>query len=214
MNVLCIGAHHDDIELGCGGTVGRLVEQGHRVWGIVLTDSETHCDILGLHRPAEQALAEAKQAADILGLSLTKLPSAPARNGELRYDVQVMRQLERLLADQKIEMVFSHWSGDLNTDHHAAAKLSVVACRHVNCHLMFRSNWYQPSDPFNGTVYVDISRQIDRKRIALTCYAGEIRSRQEKWMRSILEGNSVCGAAVNVEYAECFQPVRLLMPIF
>ena len=74
--------------------------------------------------------------------------------------------------------MFSHWRHDLNTDHEAAAQMTIVAARHVPSVLMYRSNWY-PSGaaPFNGTVLVDVSDVMELKRKSLACYEGEIRSR-------------------------------------
>src|SRR5438067_1855179 len=54
MNVLVVSAHHDDLELGCGGTVARLVEQGHRVISLVLTHS-------GYKNPAGQVIRDRTQ---------------------------------------------------------------------------------------------------------------------------------------------------------
>ena len=43
-NILVIGAHYDDAELGAGGTMAKLVSQGKKVYKMTLTDNETHFD--------------------------------------------------------------------------------------------------------------------------------------------------------------------------
>lgn len=208
MNVLAVGAHHDDIELGCGGTLARLAREGHRTFGLTLTNSETHYDARGIHRSREQARAEAKRAAAVLGLTLVELEGFGQDNGTLGYDVALMRRIERFIDEQRISLVFSHWNRDLNTDHEAAAKLTIVASRHVPSVLMYRSNWYQPAEPFDGTCFVDISETIDVKRQSLECYQTEIENRKREWIESFFDSHRIAGFAVGRRYAEVFEPVR------
>lgn len=208
MNVLAVGAHHDDIELGCGGTLARLAREGHRTFGLTLTSSETHYDLRGIHRTSEQARAEAKQAAAVLGLTLVELEGCGIDNGTLVYDVELMRRLERFIEHERISLVFSHFSRDLNTDHEAAAKMTIVAARHVPSVLMYRSNWYQPAAPFDGKLYVDVSDVIELKRQSLECYASELENRSSAWLDSFFDSHRTAGFAHGTKYAEVFEPVR------
>ncbi len=208
MNALVVGAHHDDIELGCGGTVAQLTAEGHTVYGIVLTNSETHYDLKHIHRTKEQAIVEARKAAAVIGLELVELGSPQVDNGTLRYDVNLMRSLEDFITEHNIRLVFSHWQYDMNTDHEAAAKISTVAARHVHSILMYRSNWYQPDRAFNGIFYVDISKTIDRKVKSLECYSVEIENRSREWIDSFIDHNRSYGFSIGTEYAEVFEPVR------
>jgi LmbE family N-acetylglucosaminyl deacetylase len=208
MNVLAVGAHHDDIEIGCGGSLARLARQGHKTFGVTLTNSETHYDLRGIHRTAVQATAEAEQAAGVLGLTLLPFEGAGRDNGTLTYDVRLMRRLEELMAAHQISLVFSHWRLDLNTDHEAAAKMTIVAARHVPAVLMYRSNWYQPATPFNGTFFVDVSDTIQVKRRSLECYRIEIANRTPDWIESFMDRERCAGFAIGKPYAECFEPIR------
>lgn len=210
MNVLAVGAHHDDIELGAGGTLARMAQEGHKVYGITLTNSETHYEIKNIHRPHERAVREGKKAARIIGLELLETPvTFAANNGELIYSANYMRFLEKLIFDLKISTLFTHWQYDMNTDHAASAKLSIVAGRHLRDVLMYRSNWYQPDKGFNGIVYSDISSTISLKRKAIKAYAGEIKRYSKAWLDSFIDANRSWGYSVGVEYAEVFEPVRL-----
>ena len=212
MNILAIGAHHDDIELGAGGTLAKYAKEGHRVYGLTLTNSETHFDIKNIHRTADQALTEAQKAAKIVGLELLETPSELASaNGELSYSAKFMRFLETVQHEYKIDTIFSHWQYDMNTDHEAAAKISIVAARHVKRVLMYRSNWYQPDRAFNGIFYSDISDTIEIKRAALMAYQVEVKNRGIDWIESFIHANRAMGFSVGVNYAEVFEPVRYLM---
>jgi LmbE family N-acetylglucosaminyl deacetylase len=208
MNVLAVGAHHDDIELGCAGALARLKSEGHLTFGITLTNSETHYDIRSIHRTNVEAKTEAQSAANLIGLKLVEIEKTQRDNGTLTYDVQLMRQMEQFIMDNKITMVFSHWQYDLNTDHEAAAKMTIVAARHVPGVLMYRSNWYQPAHPFNGIFFVDISETIEQKIKSLQCYESEIRNRGQEWIDSFLDYNRSCGFSIDKKYAEVFEPVK------
>jgi len=208
MNVLAVGAHHDDVELGCGGTLARLAAAGHRTFAVTLTNSETHYDVRGIHRTRLQALSEARRAAAVLGLELLELDGAGRDNGTLVYDVTLMRRLEELMVAHDVELVFSHWRSDLNTDHEAAAKITAVAARHVPCVLMYRSNWYQSGPPFNGVFAVDTSEVIDTKRRSLACYETEIANRSPAWIASFIDRDRSAGFAIGKSYAETFEPLK------
>ncbi len=208
MNVLVVGAHHDDIELGCGGAVARLTAEGSTVFGLVLTNSETHYDLKGIHRTKEQAIVEARKAAAVIGLELTELDYPQSDNGTLQYDVNLMRTIEDFITKNEIRLVFSHWQYDMNTDHEAAAKITTVAGRHVHSIVMYRSNWYQPDRAFNGIFYIDISKTIEKKIRSLECYSVEIANRSREWIDSFIDHNRSFGFSIGAEYAEVFEPVR------
>lgn len=208
MNILAVGAHHDDIELGCGGSIAKLVSEGHKVFGITLTDSETHFDQKEIHRTQAEAVEEATKAAAVIGLQLIDLDCPKAKNGCLVYDVERMRQLEKFIFDHKISQVFTHWRHDMNTDHEAASKFTTVAARHVPRILAFRSNWYQPDRAFNGNFYVDISGQIEKKKQSLECYSVEIKNRSREWMNTFIDQNRSWGFSIGGAYAELFEVIR------
>ncbi|MBH74263.1 MAG: hypothetical protein CL896_00535 [Dehalococcoidia bacterium] len=209
MNILAIGAHHDDVELGAGGTLAKLVENDNQVFALTLTNSETHYDIKGIHRLAKIAVTEANEAAKILGLSIVVPPAELIQNvGELSYNTSYMRWIEDLLIEKAIDTVFCHWAYDLNTDHIAASQISITASRHIHKVLMYRSNWYQPKQPFNPCVFSDISTTIDKKRKALLAFESEVNNRGLNWINSFIDYNRTAGFTIGTEYAETFEFVR------
>src|SRR5579872_5263323 len=75
LDVVIVGAHPDDVEIGCGGTLAKLVKQGYRVGIVDLTDGEPTP-----HSPGpEVRLAEAKEAARLLGVHVRKTLELPNR---------------------------------------------------------------------------------------------------------------------------------------
>ena len=78
LDVIAVGAHPDDIEIACGGTLAKLVEQGHTVGIIDLTDGEP----TPLSPGPEVRLAEARRAAEVLGASVRVTLDMPNRRME------------------------------------------------------------------------------------------------------------------------------------
>src|SRR5689334_25183479 len=75
LDVIAVGAHPDDVEIACGGTLAKLVEQGYRVGIIDLTDGEP----TPMSPGPEVRLAEAKQAAETLGATIRVTLDLPNR---------------------------------------------------------------------------------------------------------------------------------------
>jgi LmbE family N-acetylglucosaminyl deacetylase len=75
LDVIAVGAHPDDLEITCGGTIAKLVRQGYRVGMIDLTDGEP----TPLSPGPEVRLAEARQAAEVLGAAVRVTLDLPNR---------------------------------------------------------------------------------------------------------------------------------------
>src|SRR5690348_16170893 len=70
MNILAVVAHHDDLELGCGAAIAKFIDIGHKVYGLVLTDSKVVTPQGVVMRESATVLREAEQAASLLGYNL------------------------------------------------------------------------------------------------------------------------------------------------
>src|SRR5436190_14652684 len=86
LDVIAVGAHPDDVEIACGGTLARLVEQGYRVGIIDLTDGEPTP-----HSPGPTVrLAEARAAADVLGVHYRETLDLPNRRLFDSFEARVL----------------------------------------------------------------------------------------------------------------------------
>jgi N-acetylglucosamine malate deacetylase 1 len=211
MNVLAVGAHHDDIEIGCAGTIAKLKKHGNRVYGIILTNSETHFGAMNIHRTAVEAEREAIKASAEIGLELCEMNYPKVDNGMLVYDINLMREIEKFIFDNDIELILTHWRYDMNTDHETASKISIVAARHVHNIFMYQSNWYQPDRAFNGIAFSDISDFMEQKKQSLNQYKIEIQNRGKDWINSFIDRNRSYGFSIGVKYAEVFEAVRYII---
>ena len=118
---LAIGAHPDDVELGCGGTIIKLIAEGKTVSVIDLTEGE-----LGTRGTAETRAEEAANAAKILGISSRenlKLKDGFLNNSEY-YQLKVVEKIRKY----KPEIVLANAIDDRHPDHAKAAKLASDAC--------------------------------------------------------------------------------------
>jgi len=121
MDFLAIGAHADDVELGCGGTVAKLVAQGRMGAVLDLTDGA-----LGSRGDAATRAAEAARAASVLGVPrhCAGLPDGAL----VPHDPWFVRTLAGWIRRLRPATVFVHPLEDRHPDHEAAASLVREAC--------------------------------------------------------------------------------------
>jgi len=120
-DILAIGAHPDDVELGCGGTIAKLISQGKKVVIVDLTEGE-----LGTRGTAETRADEANAAAKLLGISARenlKMKDGFLNNSEL-YQIKIVEKIRKY----QPEIVFANAIDDRHPDHAKGAKLVSDAC--------------------------------------------------------------------------------------
>lgn len=207
MNILAIGAHFDDIELGCGGTLAKHVEDGDKVYAYVATVSGYMNAESQVVRENETAIDEGKKAMDILGVELT---CGYFRTLEVEFTEPLNAQIIRIVQDKHIDKVYTHWIGDIHHDHQAVSKASLHSCRHVPRMLMYRSNWYHSTMDFRGTFYVEITDYLERKMNSLRAHKSEMDRTREKWIDFFTNEAKNAGQRIGVHYAEVFELVKWL----
>lgn len=205
INVLAIGAHFDDIELGCGGALCGHIKKGDNVTMYVATDSGFTGDAGS--RDAETARCEGEVAAKLIGADLV---TGGHRTLFLEFCDEVNLQLVNLIRDRKIDTIYTHWAHDVHHDHAALALSTLHAARHVPRLLMYRSNWYQGAISFHKQFYVDITSTWHTKKEALCAYISEMQRTEGKWLDYFFWEAQVCGMESGVELAEAFQAVKWL----
>ena len=93
MNILAVGAHWDDIELGCGLTLKRLADNGHKIFSVVVCSS-----LYGKNEnegmSEEDALEFGTNSFKIIGATYLATPKQP--NSKLTYNKEIMIALEEL----------------------------------------------------------------------------------------------------------------------
>lgn len=205
MNILAIGAHFDDIELGCGGALARHVANGDKVYAYVATYSGYKNMNDEVVRPNEVAHAEGIAAMKILGVELF---CGNFNTLEVEFSESLNVQILRIVEEKKIDRVYTHWTGDIHHDHHNLAKASLHSCRHVKRILMYRSNWYHSSIQFNGNFYIDISSFWQKKVDAISAHQSELERVHRKWISFFKNEAENAGQRIGVSMAEVFEIVK------
>jgi len=117
IDFLAIGAHADDVEIGCGATVAKMVAAGRRGHILDLTDAS-----MGSRGDADTRSAEASKAARILGVEARH--NAGLRDGFLvPHDHQAISRIATLLRELRPAVILVHPPVDRHPDHEAACQL-------------------------------------------------------------------------------------------
>jgi LmbE family N-acetylglucosaminyl deacetylase len=206
MNVLAIGAHFDDVELGCGGALARYAREKHQVYVYVATVSGFADHYNKAVRSNEVALAEARKAMEVLGV--TELLSGRFKTLEVEFVDALNVEVLRIVEEKKVDLVLSHWPGDIHHDHHAVGQASIHACRHVKRQLLYRSNWYHSTVDFRGNFYVDITDTWDAKQKAIEAHVSELERTGRKWLGFFRNEAENAGQRIGVKYAEVFEVLK------
>jgi len=175
--VLAIGAHPDDVEIGCGGTLVRHSALGDSVNVLTVTGGE-HGGVV-----AERA-RESQRAAALMQARLFL-----AELADTRVDVSdggvVIGAIERVIAETRPTIVYTHSSHDVHQDHrnvHEATRVAARSVPHVYC-------YQAPSTDvnFHPTRFVGIDDWIDRKIEVIGAYSSQVKTRrylQEDMLRA------------------------------
>ena len=177
LDVLAIGAHPDDVELGCGGTVALLAEQGHKVGILHLTRGEA-----GTRGTPDQREDEARAAAEVLGA--VHVDFLECGDGALRHGRVEEDQVLAILRELRPDVLLGPTPDDRHPDHGRAHRLiadaafySGLARRAPNRGEAFRPGVvfsYMQHDPFEPSFVVDVSSVWHKKLDSLACYPSQL----------------------------------------
>ena len=209
MNILAIGAHWDDIELGCGLTLKALKDRGHNIFSSVICSSQYGVNENEGMKESE-ALKCGLRSFELIGS--TYIPTDKVSNSNLIYNKKTMQILEEIVNIKKIDTVFTHWFGDLNTDHKATWDISRTAFRNVKNFFMYQSNSYGDNvNIFTPNFYFSFNKQDYKfKEKLLSQYVTEWNRRKSRWIREIFEREQYWGHISNNDYAEGFHVAKLV----
>lgn len=205
MNVLAIGAHFDDVELGCGGAIAKHVLRGDKVSIYIATHSGYLNHGKRVIRDNKIACQEGRNAAKILGVDLI---CGNAETLKLEFTEELNCKLLKIIEEKKVDLIYTHWVGDIHHDHASLAKASLHVGRHVKRLLMYRSNWYHSTLDFKGNFYVDITKEWRIKEKAIMAHKSEYNRVGKKWIQFFMNEAKNAGQRIEVGLAEVFELVK------
>lgn len=171
--IVCVGGHPDDPESGCGGTLAKLRKAGHEVTIIYLTTGEAGIPGTSHDKAASIRKQEAINAARILDC---KPVFAGQIDGATVVDNEWVGKLEKLIAAEKPDLVFTHWPLDDHKDHQVASLLTIQAWNRSSQRFalyFFEVCTGEQTFIFHPTDYVDITDTTEQKKKALYCHVSQ-----------------------------------------
>lgn len=229
LDILAIGAHPDDVELGCGATLTMEVANGKKVGIIDLTRGE-----LGTRGTAETRDMESANAATILGVSVRE--NMEFDDGFFVNDKYHQLELIKMIRKYKPEIIICNAIQDRHIDHGKASKLVSDACflsgllkvdtKDMNndvCQDPWRPKQLYHYIQWNNIapdVVVDVSKYMDIKMKAVLAYKTQFYDEKSKepetpissknFTDSIIYRAKDLGRLAGVEYAEGFTVERCM----
>jgi LmbE family N-acetylglucosaminyl deacetylase len=198
VNIVCFGAHPDDLEVGMGGAIAKYTQAGHEVRMVLLCVPNNR----GIR------LKEARAAAEILSAELTFLDRPPER---LVFNRDLVRALDRVLSQTEPDEVYTHWTHDSHQDHNFVAQATLAAARKNTCGVYM----YEQTIPggvvpysFRAARYVDISSVIDKKIESVLQHTSQVQKNGSRWLQGIRGRAAFRGFQIDVDYAEAFEVVK------
>ena len=163
MNILAIGPHPDDIEIGCAGTLSKYAERGHDIFLLPITKG-------GRGGEAETRCKEQKKAAEIIGAK-DVFWGGFQDTALLDKGNEIIQIVERRIKEIEPHFIFVNFSKDTHQDHRIVNQSVLSATRYVKNVLSYE---VPTTNNFTPNVFVDIGSVMDTKLDALRAHASQI----------------------------------------
>ena len=227
LDILAFGAHPDDVELGCGGTVAKEVSKGRKVGIIDLTRGE-----LGTRGSVDLRDQESQLASNVLGLELRE--NLNFKDGFFQNNESNQIEIIKVIRKYRPEIVLCNAEDDRHIDHPKAAELVSSACflsglRKIETtdngksqkewrpkNVYHYIQWKNSSPDF----LVDISGFISIKLKAIKAYSSQFYDpnsnepetpiSSKNFIDNVINRSADLGRLINVEHAEGFTSKKSL----
>lgn len=200
--VLVIGAHPDDPESMCAGTMLKLKEMGAEVVAVYLTSGEA--GIVGKTHEQARTIrqAEARKACEVLGVRAVFLTQT---DGNAEVNKERYAEMKALIEAEQPDMVITHWPIDSHRDHRVCSILVYDAWRMTGRGFdLYYSEVMtgMQTQNFTPTLWVDITNYRDKKIEAYLCHESQELEGAVKEYHDTME--RMRGMECQAKYAEAF----------
>ncbi|MCY0978779.1 bacillithiol biosynthesis deacetylase BshB1 [Chryseobacterium wangxinyae] len=226
-DILAFGAHPDDVELGCGGTIAKLISEGKTCVIIDLTKGE-----LGTRGTDQTRHEEATESAKILGVAARE--NLGMKDGFLINSEEYQMEIVKMIRKYRPEIVLANAIDDRHPDHAKAAKLVSDACflaglRKIQTNIDGKSqDVWRPKQIFHYIQWkdikpefvIDISEHLDKKLQACMAFKTQFYDPESKepetpitskdFYESLTYRAQDLGRLSGVTYAEGFTTEKLI----
>ena len=210
MKILAIGAHLDDIEIACGGTLAKAVENGHDVKVLIMSKSGYTNKDGAMQRSDETAVEEGTKALQTLGIQDIEILDFPTK--DIPWTSDAVTAIDICISDYNPDIIFTHHPFDTHQAHAGVSNSTISAARRKNT-IFF----YEPISPsgrsyvaFKPQLYVDISSTIEKKVASLREHKSEYNKfGGENWVQGVHARCGFRGYEIGTQYAEAFEVLRI-----
>lgn len=204
MRILAIGAHPDDIEFGCGGTLIKYAGQGHEVFLLVMTDGSAGGD---------KAIRRQEQEESARILCARNLFWGDYPDTAIPLDRALIQRVEQVIREVQPDFIFVHYYDDTHQDHRHLATSTITATRYTRNVLFYEGPTTQN---FSPSVFVDVGTVLEDKIATLKAHASQVEKTNIEGLTILDIARSSAhfrGIQGRVRNAEGFVPLRLFINI-
>ena len=183
MNILAVGAHPDDLEIYCYGTLAKLAQEGHKIFMCTVANGNMGHKTIKPKELAEIRRAEALRGAELIGAQRLELDI-----GDLKInagDTLQQQKMVEIVRTAQPDLIITHCPDDYASDHCETSKLVFYASFASSCpNYVTETNCFDPVVPiyymetaggmgFVPEIYIDISDYLEKKVEAILCHKSQ-----------------------------------------
>src|SRR5688572_19666066 len=196
--VLAFGAHPDDLEVGAGGLLARLSQEG----------AEVMMAVVSIPANVEQRRKEANAGADVIDADLRILfDEKPCRVEDIAMH-ELVRRMDQVVGDWRPDLVITHSAYDLHWDHGLVNRATVSALRRTPCDLLafLSSPEMNAQSRAIGQCFADITSTMELKLQAIRAHESQVPKLDLESSRDLARA---MGRISGYEYAEAYEALRV-----
>jgi N-acetylglucosamine malate deacetylase 1 len=201
--ILVFGAHPDDIEIGMGGTISKLVKLGYDVNMVIATlPNFTIAD------NKDERKLEAISSASILGCKSPEfLDLSPE---DIVFGRRMVSLIDSLIKKYKTTSVYTQWIGDSHQDHQILTQSVIAASRDVNNLYMYETTipGGVTEKAFRPQLFIDVTNEMENKIKSLKYFKSQNIRCGPFWIDAIVGRSLYRGYQINTKHAEAFEIVK------
>jgi LmbE family N-acetylglucosaminyl deacetylase len=196
--VLAFGAHPDDLEVGAGGLLARLSQEG----------AEVTMAVVSIPNNTEQRRKEARAGADIIDADIFILfDEKPCRVEDIPMH-ELVRRFDQVVGDVRPDLVITHSAYDLHWDHSLVNRATVSSLRRTPCDLLafLSSPEMNAQSRAIGQCFADITKSMETKINAIKAHQSQVAKLDLDSSRDLARA---MGRISGYEYAEAYEALRV-----
>ena len=221
--ILIVAAHPDDEILGCGGTVARLVHEGCEAFTLILGEGATSRskkrDVVLYDQELKKLKMQAQNANALIGVKKVFFYNFPDNRFDSISLLEVVKAIESIKAKIKPNIIFTHYSKDLNKDHRIVYKAVITATRPIpgetvkeiySFEVLSSTEWDYPAS-FSPDTFFDINKTLSTKLSAMAVYKSELRQYPHpRSLKGVSVNAAYWGMRLGLRQVEAFKSIRVL----